>query len=169
MTLATTISALLTLIRAYSSGTVFTTANSSFGDWSVLDAPGLASSAIISIGSATISGDQVASVNGASYGSAGNFQELHTLTVTVAYKRGQENGGDGALDTTLVTLVDGLKAHLNMYPRLNAATGVLRALIVATGEPDDILLRQDQLIGTHRAQDITIKVLCETANAWVES
>ncbi len=168
MTLAASATALLTLVRAYNSGATFTTTNSSYGDWLVLDATGTEVSAVVEMADVSVSGDivQDGAVN---YGTQGNYQEAHTLAVFVAYKRGVGASGDGALYSNLTTLVDALRAYLTTYPRLNNAGLVRYAHIVQTSTPFDVAPSQpNDAPSTHLAQRLIVKVWCETTPAFVE-
>jgi hypothetical protein len=172
VTLTTTAAALLTLVRAYGGGVVFYDGdagvkNSEFGDWSVLDARGTDYAAVITVNADSISGDTVPDGQG-SYGVQGAFSELHELAITVAVKRGQGLGADAATENALTTLTDALRAFLVTYQRLNNAANVRRALIVRTSLPYPITESTDTP-GTHRAQDIIVRVVCDTLPTFVET
>jgi len=129
--------ALLDVVRSYSSGTVFTTTTCKRNDWRVLDAPG-DSCAVIECGGRSLEGDDLDE-----RGSQGKRQEIHQPAVWVCVKRKSGIGGDGEVLDTLTTLVDALKAHIRQYERLNGATDVTRAQIVETTEPADLIPRRD--------------------------
>lgn len=168
MTLTSVALALLVRVRAYNSGATFTTTNSSFAEYTVLDA----ASAVAAI--VDVAGDSL--VNPAlpdgtrQAGSQGKLMELHDLSVTVAYKRGVGADGDGALKEDLTTLTDGLLAELIRYPRLNGATGVTKAQVIRRNLPYDIAPAQPEgAPSTHLAQDLFVRVWTETTPAYVES
>jgi hypothetical protein len=168
MSLTSVALALLVRVRAYSSGAVFTTSNSSYGEYTVLDA----ASAVAAI--VDIAGDSL--VNPAmpdgtrQAGAQGKLMELHDLSVTVAYKRGVGTDGDGALKEDLTTLTDALLADLIRYPRLNNTSGVTKAQVIRRNIPYDIAPAQPEgAPSTHLAQDLFVRVWTETTPAYAES
>jgi hypothetical protein len=151
--------ALLTLIRAYSSGAVFTTANSAADDWIVLDANGTEVAAVIEMAGLTTE----AVVDAEEYGVYGKYQETHTIGLWVCKKRGTGAGGDGAMKQQVKALTEALKDYLRPYRRLSGAAGVRSMRITRTGEPAYISPSDKVEDATHVAQQITIQVLCESA------
>jgi len=169
MSLTTTITALLTRVRAYNSGATFVAANSSYAEYTVLDAPGYEVAAIVDVAGDAAIGETVPYGQG-NIGAQGKLQELYELSITVAYKRGVGDGGDGALKASLTTLTDALLAYLITYPRLNGASGIRRALPYRRNQPYDIAPAQPEgAPSTHLAQDIFVRVWAETTPAYVES
>lgn len=150
--------ALLTLIRAYSSGTVFTEANSSRDDWLVLDASGTEAAAVVEMASETREGD---SLNGRQ--AHGAYQEVHQIGVWICVKRGVGAGGDSAAMAACKTLTEAVKDHLRPWERLNNATGVTRAQVVRTTEPSYISPTKRIEDATHVAQQIIVQIHCRAA------
>jgi hypothetical protein len=120
--------AVLTLVRSLSAGTVFTTTNSMRGDWQVLDAPGVRVACVVAQREASTFADRIDG-----RGSHGQRMRQHRIVATVFTKKQQGTGGDGAIYTTHLTTVDSLAAHLEQYPKLNGAAGVLRGMISSIG------------------------------------
>lgn len=146
--------ALLTLVRAYT-GATFDAANSSVGDFRVMDAKGSRASVVILRRSPS---DYGANLSGR--GSHGAREEEHHLAVIVAYKRLQATEGDGGIYTDLTTLTDGLAAYLARYGRLGlgSSSSVQRAHIVRVSDPR-LNRRGTADASTHLLQTIDLDVL----------
>lgn len=155
-TYSTTEAALLTRMRAYSSGSVFTATNSSRGDFKVLNNEGVTQACVITQAGASEFGDRLDS-----RGSHGKRQQRHRIAMILFQARGQNNDGDTY--TALCSLRDGLVAYLDTYQRLNSATGVKRAEIVEASEPR---IRRDSawIFCT-----VLMEVMTETSPALVET
>lgn len=152
--------ALLTLCRAYSAGAVFTTANSSADDWTVIDTAD--TSLLIEMGEQTQEG-----IEQDDYEAHGEYQEQHTIDVWICQKRSAGATGDGTIKQGLKTLTEALKDYLRPYRRLNAASGVRSMAITSTLPPAYV-----QRIGgrgvadaSHLTQRIRCVVLCESTAA----
>lgn len=152
---ATVEAAALTTLRLYGSGAIFTTANSSRGDYSVLDAPG-DSAAVIQQMAATETADRIDG-----RGAHGRRQWRHTLAITLFRRLGTGQGGDGAAYAALQTLTAAVAAHLLRYPRLGGASGVKRAQVIKVGAP----MADGR---PHIWQTITVMVDAESEIAYVE-
>lgn len=148
--------AALTVLRAYQSGATFTAANSSRGDYGVLEAPG-DNAAVIQQMAPTEAGDRLDG-----RGAHGRRQWRYTLAITLFRKRGTGQGGDGAAYTDLISLTDGVVAHLLRYPRLGSASGVKRAQVTRVSTPMGADGRP------HLWQTITVMVDAESEIAYVE-
>lgn len=163
MSYTTAEAALLTLVRAYEGGAVFTAANSSRGDFSATDAPGYRQYAVVMMAGESDYGDALFG-----RGAHGKRQQRHRMSVLLFQARQQGLGGDGAAYSALLTLTDGVAAWLERYPRLDGASGVKRAEIVRIGK-----VRTTQTPagapGPHLLQPILLDVLCETEPAQAES
>ena len=123
-------SALLATCRASSSGTVFTTANSSRGDYAVLDAAGVTLSLVITKAAASEYANRINN-----RGQHGARQRRHLIAIEVFARRQQGLGGDGAAYVAVTGAVDTLIAYLEQYPRLGSGVTSLRtALPVETSE-----------------------------------
>jgi hypothetical protein len=151
--------ALLALVRAYDSGSVFHEANSAIGDYRVLDAATGRAGAVIARRAASLVG-----TNLSGRGSHGNREEDHRLQVLVGWRRQQAPGGDGPLYVALAALTDALVGHLARYARLGlgASSVVQRAQVVSVGE-----VRVNRA-GSHLLQVIEIDALCRVAADYVE-
>lgn len=154
--------ALLTLVRAYSGGTVFTTTNSSADDWRVLDATSTESAAVLEMAGPTVEGVLTYQRHAQSYGADAEYQETHQIGVWICVKRSTGVGGDGAVKATLKALTEAVKDYLRPYRRLNAAANVRAALIARTTEPSYISPTKDIADATHVAQQIVFEVQCES-------
>jgi len=150
--------ALLTLTRAYSGGSVFDTSNSVADDWRVLDAQGTTVAAVLEMAGDTIEAITVQ----AAYGDYGQYQEIHQIGVWLCVKREQGIGGDGAAKAACKTLIDAFRAYMRPYRRLNAAAGVRSATMIRTSAPAYISPTRDVGDATHVAQMITFEVACES-------
>ena len=156
-------SALLTLIRAYSGGTVYTTTTSSADDWRVLD--NATSAAVVEMAGPTIEG-MTAPVE---YGVHGEYQETHQIGIWICEPRGVGAGGDGAIKQALKARTEAVKDYLRPFRRLNNASGVRSAQIVRTTAPAYISPTTDAAMATHVAQQIIVQVACESAEPAGES
>lgn len=128
-TYATSEAALLTLIRAYSSGAVFTTNNSSRGGFKVLNNQNVSQAVVLMQARASENGDDL----GGGRGTQGRRQQRHYIAMIVFQTRGAVD--DEVSYTALSTLTDALVAYLDTYQRLNGAANVKRAQIREIGEP----------------------------------
>lgn len=156
-TYATSEAALLTRVRAYSAGAVFTTTNSSRGDFRVLNNEGVTQAAVLMQASRSEFGDDL----GRGRGSHGKRQQRHRIALIVFQARGQID--DGTTYAALLTITDALIAYLDTYPRLSNATSVKRAEIVEVSEPR---IRRDS---AWIFQTILVEVMTETAPQLVET
>lgn len=121
------LSATLDLLQDFSSGTVFTNANSSVADFRVMDAGGTSKSAVVTMGGASSFGDRVDSgfTGGASsYGAHDERQERHAIKVSIYVKRGQGAGGDAVAYSLVINLASEVVAWLNRYPALDGTPNV---------------------------------------------
>ena len=151
--------ALLTLTRAYSGGSVFTTANSSIEDWLALDAAGTDVAAVIEMAGKSIERMTVQ----AEYGAYGESQEVHSIGVWLCVKRSQGAGGDGAVKAACKALTEAYKDYMRPYRRLNGATNVRSAQIMSTSAPSFISPTRDIESATHVAQQVLFEIACESA------
>jgi hypothetical protein len=158
-TYSTAEAALLTLIRAYSGGTVFDEANSSADDWLALDANGTEVAAVVEMAGPTTE----ATIDADSYGAYGEYQEMHTISLWLCRKRGVGADGDGAVKAALKALTEAVKDYLRPYRRLNGAAGVRSMRLLRTTEPAYISPTDKVEDATHVAQQIVVQVLCESA------
>lgn len=156
-TYATSEAALLTLIRAYSGGTVFTTTNSSRGGFQVLNNAGVSQAVVLMQARASENGDDL----GRGRGAMGKRQQRHWIAMIVFQSRGATN--DEASYTALLTLTDALIGYLDTYQRLNNATNVKRAQIREVAEPR---IQRDK---AWIYQSVLIEVMTETAPVLVET
>lgn len=156
-TYATAETALLTLVRAYASGAVFTTTNSAADDWKPLDAPNTEVAAVVEMAGASTEG-----VEQDGYGVEGEYQETHTIGLWLCKKRGTGDGGDGVVKQQLKALTEAVKDYLRPYRRLNGAAGVRSMKLMRTTEPTYISPTDKVGDATHIAQQITFQVLCES-------
>lgn len=147
MSYQTCTTALLALVRAYSGGTVFTTATSAENDWQILNQSSAA--AVVHMAGDTEEGD---ALDGR--GSQGKRQARHTVGVTVAQPIGA--GKDSDALALLDQLCEALMAYLRPYARLNNTSGVKRAEIVARTRDRLIGPRED--MGTHWVSTIVLRV-----------
>jgi hypothetical protein len=157
MTYSTSEAALLTLIRAYNAGATFTAANSSRGDWSVVDATGTDLACVLAMNAPTLESEIIED-----YGKQGKIQERHEIAIDVFHKRSQGLGGDSVAYVALTTLTDALRAYLRGYPRLNNTSGVRNTNIVGVSDVD---IRKKS---PHIFQTIVIRVYCESDEILVE-
>lgn len=162
MSYATIQSAVLTLVRAYSSGSVFTTATSSEDDWRVLDNSVGNVAAVV-----TQAGDSVESYEMNGRGKHGARFAQHEVGVMVASAIRTDN--DAAAIATLYSTVEGLKTYLRKYPLLNATSGVKHAQIVRTTRRRPIAPVTDETRSTHWSQMIVLQVVEEITLATLES
>ena len=151
--------ALLTLVRAYAAGAVFTTANSAVDDWVMLDAPGTTVAAVLEMAGDTR--EDIVTQGG--YGVYAEYQEEHQIGVWLCVKREQGLGGDGAAKAALKTLTDAFRDYARPFRRLNNATGVRQALMTTTTAPAYISPTRNAVDATHVAQLITFVIACESA------
>jgi hypothetical protein len=161
MSYATIETALLTLILAYSGGTVFTAAlrNATRGDYRAMDATGTAVSAVVVQSADSIYGYTAPG----SRGTHGKEAARHLMGIDLFVKRGQALGGDGVAYTTLITLRDALIAHLHTTPRLNNTADLQIARVIGATRP--IMLRDKD----HAYSRITIEAIELYALGWTES
>lgn len=161
MSYAAVQTAVLALVRAYSSGAVFTTATSSEDDWRVLDNDRADVAAVV-----TQAGDSTEGYEMNGRASSGHRYAQHEVGVMVASAIRTEN--DAAAIATLYSTVEGLKTHLRKYPRLNNAVGVKHAEISRTTRRRMIAPAIDETRSTHWSQMIVLSVIEEIDLAWVE-
>jgi hypothetical protein len=152
MSYQTMTTALLTLVRAYSSGSVFHSENTSEDDWTVLGQADIA--AIVHMAGDTEEADFIDG-----RGSQGKRQVRHSIGITVAQPVGSEKDAT-ALDSLHVTC-DSLSTYLRSYARLGGTTGVKRAEVVARTRARLLGPRPDQ--GTHWYSTIVLRVWEEVA------
>lgn len=159
-TYATSEAALLTLVQAYSGGTVFTgsgiSANSSRGDFKVLNNQAVTVAAVLLQARPSELGDDL----GSGRGTQGRRQQRHWIAVIVFQARGQTN--DGAPYVALTTLTDALIAWLDTYQKLNSAANVKRAQV---REVSEVRRQRDQ---AWIYQTILVEVLTETSPVIVD-
>ncbi len=154
-TYTTAEAALLTRVRAYNAGVTFTTANSSRGDFRVLNNDGVTQAAVLMQAGKSEFGDRLDS-----RGAHGKRQQRHRMAIVLFQTRGAID--DGTTYTTLGALTDALIAYLDTYPRLSNTAGVKRAEIVEASEPR---IRRDS---AWIFQTILVEVMTETAPVLVE-
>jgi hypothetical protein len=155
-TYATSEAALLTTVRALSSGSVFTAANSSRGDFRVLNNEGVTAAAVLMQESRSEFGDNL----GQGRGTHGKRQQRHRIAIVVFQARGQAD--DGASYVALQGVTDSLIAYLDTYPRLGTATSVKRAEVTEASEPR---IRRDS---AWIFQTVLVEILTETQPVLVE-
>lgn len=155
-TYATSEAALLALIHAAPSG-LFDTANCTRGDFGALDAKGADVACVLMQAGRSECGRNL---DGNSHGKR---QQRHQIGVTVFAKRKQGAGGDSAPYLLLTETVDALCAWLDTYPRLNGASGVLRAGVTELG---DVRFREGR---PWIWQTLLVSVLTETEPVLVET
>jgi len=147
--------ALLARVVAYSGGTVFTTTNSSRGDFRVLNNEGVTQGAVLLQAAASEFGDDL----GGGRGAMGKRQQRHRIALILFQRR---NGSDGDNYTALATLTDTVIAYLDTYPLLNNTSSVKRAEVVSASEPR--IRRSSDWI----YQTVLVEVMTETAPALTE-
>jgi len=155
-TYSTAEAALLAALRASSGGAVFTVANSSRGDFRVLNNEGVTTAAVLMQASRSEFGDNL----GQGRGTQGKRQQHHRIAVVVFQARGQAD--DGTSYQALASVTDTLIAYLDTYPRLSNATNVKRAEVVEASEPR---IRRDS---AWIFQTVLVEVLTETAPVLAE-
>lgn len=148
--------ALLAAVRASSSGAVFTTTNSSRGDFRVLNNQGVTTAAVLMMGGASEFADNL----GGGRGTHGKRQQRHRIAIILFQARRQDN--DGLNYTEQVDATDTLIAYLDTVPRLNNASSIKRAEVVEAAEPR---VRRDS---AWIFQAILVEVLTETAPTLAE-
>lgn len=135
----------------------YTDANTSRGDFRVVDAKGVILSCVLVKGRGSEYGDNL----GQGRGTHGKRQQRHRIAAIVFQKRLQD--ADGPTYIALEAAVDALIGHLDRYQRLNNATSVKRAEVI---EDDIVQRRRDS---THAWQVVLVEVLTETAPILVEA
>ncbi len=155
-TYATSEAALLAAVRASSSGAVFTTKNSSRGDFAVLNNEGVTVAAVLMQAARSEFGDRLDS-----RGTQSKRQQRHRVGIVVFQARGQNNDGDTY--AALASVTDALIAYLDTYQRLNNATGVKRAEIIEASEPR---IQRDK---AWIFRVILVEIMTETAPVLVET
>ena len=156
-TYASAEAAILTLVRSYASGSVFTAVNSAIDDWLVADAESDEAAVLTQVGDI-----EEADAFDGERGSHGTRQERYRIGVHLLVKVRDGEGGPGAADAALKTLTAAMRTHLRQYERLNGATGIKRAQIERTSQPQDV---QRRTPGAPRAVLQTIVVLINGAFA----
>lgn len=129
-TYAVSEAALAAVIRLLDSGNVFDTANCTQGDFDALDTRGKDYGCVLAKAGRSEYGDNLGNGRGAH----GKRQQRHRIGVLLYRKRKQGKDGDGAAYVALTTQADALIGLLDIYPRLNNASGVKRAEVVESGE-----------------------------------
>ena len=155
-TYSTSEAALLTVVRASGAGAVFTTSNSSRGDFRVLNNEGVTRAAVLMQASRSEFGDNL----GQGRGTHGKRQQRHRIAVVVFQARGQAD--DGTSYAALQAITDALIGYLDTYPRLNNAASVKRAEVIEASEPR---IRRDS---AWIFQTVLVEVLTETAPVLAE-
>lgn len=153
--------ATLTLLRAFSGGTVYTATNSARNDWRVRDMAD--DSAVIQMWRASQFGNSLLG-----RAQMGMRQELHYPRVALLYRIGV---GEGSYDAAISTVEDRAVAvitHFNQYLGLNAAEGVIRAEVTGMGIPDLIGSRSSSAT-THARCEIDLTVACQIAMNPIEA
>jgi hypothetical protein len=154
--------AVLTLVRAYDNGATYTKANSSIENWKVLDARGIALSAIVAQ-----FGDSQEGPSLDGHAQQGYWQEHHEIGIIVAYKVKTED--DARSIDALHAAVQALKVYIRSYPRLGAVSGVKHAYVVRTTRRRPIAPQQAPQRATHWCQTIVLNILEQYALAWTEA
>lgn len=155
-TYSTTEAALLAFIRTLNSGDTYTAANSSRGDFGVLNNDGVQTAAVLIKGGSSEFGDNL----GQGRGAFGKRQQRHQIAIVLLRDRRQDT--DSANYTALQSSADTLIAYLDQYPRLNNASGVKRAQAISDSEPR---VRQG---AAWMYQTILVEVITETEPALQE-
>jgi hypothetical protein len=143
---------LLAAITAYG----FSSANSSRGNFNVLNNEGVTQAAVLLQAAPSEFADNL----GGGRGSMGKRQQRHRIALILFQRR---NANDGDNYTNLLTLCDAVVAYLDTYPGLNGTSGVKRAEIVSASEPR---IRRDS---DWLYQTVIVDVLTETSPALVET
>jgi hypothetical protein len=155
-TYSTSEAALLTTVRAVSNGSIFTAANSSRGDFRVLNNEGVTTAAVLMQAAPSEFGDNL----GQGRGTHGKRQQRHRVAVILFQARGQAD--DGASYVALQETRDTLIAYIDTYPRLNDAANVKRAEVIEASEPR---IRRDS---AWIFQSLLVEILTETAPVLAE-
>lgn len=127
-TLATSAAALLAVVQLLDD---MDSENTSVADFRAWDAKGTDWGAVVMQRAPSVYGRDLVKAAAAH----GTRQQQHRLAVLLARKRGQAPDGDGAIVAALWAKTDALIALIDTYPRLNSASGVIRAEVVEAGEP----------------------------------
>ena len=135
--------ALLDLLQAQCG---YDDATSSRGDYRVMDAPGADTSLVLAQ-----SADSEYDVDLDEAGSHGESLARYRIGIVVARKRKQD--ADGAAYVALQAATEAVVSVLNRYPRLNGATDVKNADIVAVRPP---IIRRDS---PHLIQLIDLQIV----------
>lgn len=157
-TLSPVATALLTTIRATPGG-AFVTANTSRGDFRVLDAESHTFAA-------TIYRRQPSTIGNTGPGGRGTHGKRvhqHFFRILLAIKRGDGQGGDGATVTALEDQADALVAHLERYPRLGGTVATLKRADVSN--IGDVRVAER---GRHMTMVVDVDAVCEVPIAWAE-
>ncbi len=142
---------LLAVVRSFAAAS-FTAQNSSRGDFRVRDAPTTASAVVTQREPSLL-----ADTGPGGRGSHGRRQHQHRMRVTLLYKRGAGQGGDGAAYEATQTLADELAAHIERYPLLGGVASVRRAQVVSMSP---VRVSED---GAHMLKWIDVDVASEAA------
>lgn len=148
--------ALLTAVRASGNGAVFTTTNSSRGDFQVLNNQGVTTAAVLMMGGRSEFADNL----GGGRGTHGKRQQRHRIAIILFQARRQDD--DGATYTEQVDATDDLIAYLDTVPRLSTTSVIKRAEVVEAAEPR---VRRDS---AWIFQTILVEILTETAPTLLE-
>ena len=161
MSYSTIEAAIETLVRAYSGGTVFTAAlgNVDRGDYRTKDAAGTSVACTI----VQVEPSDYAYTAPGGRGTHGARMARHVIGLDLYVKRGQALGGDGIAYAAILTLRDGLIAHMERYPLLNGTAGVKLARTISATRPIMLVNRN------HVFSRITMEAIEQFALDWVET
>lgn len=147
--------AILAVCRAYSGGTIFTTANSAADDYSVMDTTSGPYALILTKGGPTKEGDNLDG-----RGAHGMYQEQHLFKLTISAKVGNAQQGYSAIVAGLEALVEGLKDYLRAHTRLSNGEPISRAQTIETSVINE-RVPKDANAPTHFLVDVLLRVYCE--------
>jgi hypothetical protein len=150
-TYATAEAALLARIRALNSGDTFLAANSSRGDFTVLNRAGVRQACVLMM----VRDSEFADNLGAGRGTHGKRQQRHYVGAVLFQARGQAD--DGTSYQALTALADSLIAYLDTYQRPDDTAGIKRSEVVGATVP-----RLSARWNAWLFQTLTIEVLTET-------
>ena len=145
--------ALLTRIRAYNSGSTFTTNNSSRGDFRVLNNKAVTQACVLTM----VRDSEFADNLGGGRGTYGKRQQRHSIGAVLFQARGAVD--DGTSYQALTTITDALIAYLDTYQRPDdTPTSIKRMEVVGATAP-----RLPARWAAWIIQVITIEMMTETA------
>lgn len=142
---------LLAVVRGLASA-FFVEQNSSRGDFRVRDASTTASAVVTQR-----EDSRLADTGANGRGSHGRRQHQHRMRVTLLYKRGAAQGGDGVAYEAAQALADELAAHIERYPLLGGVASVRRAQVVSMSP---VRVSED---GAHMLKWLDVDVSSEAA------